>query len=185
LRGPPGCQPHVESLEGPFLSGPPQTPVPTSSIWGGGSLGSALAVTPAPAATIDRLGTALNNLAIAAANNTTVLQQQMVSNFALSSMVTMLTMANKNLGRRLPKQSQPAPRRQRRELLGQCDPPTCLSQATTVGPMAIDAASITQAQLVATMPWVTRTMQLLPTRWLEAKPTRVGTLALDNVGWQM
>jgi hypothetical protein len=63
----------------------------------GGPLGSAHAVTPAPAATIDRLGTSLNNLALAAANNTTVLQQLKESNLALSSLVTMLTAANKKL----------------------------------------------------------------------------------------
>jgi hypothetical protein len=61
----------------------------------GGPLGSTHAVTPTPAATIDRLGTALNNLALAAANDTTVLQQLTVSTLALSSLVTMLTAANK------------------------------------------------------------------------------------------
>jgi hypothetical protein len=40
----------------------------------GGPLGSAHAVTPAPTTTIDQLGTAVNKLALAAANNTTVLQ---------------------------------------------------------------------------------------------------------------
>ncbi len=39
----------------------------------GGPLGSAHAITPAPATTIDRLGTALDNFALAAANDTTVL----------------------------------------------------------------------------------------------------------------
>jgi hypothetical protein len=57
----------------------------------GGLLGSAHAVIPAPAATIDWLGTALNNLALAAANNTTVFQQLTVSNLALALSVTMLT----------------------------------------------------------------------------------------------
>jgi hypothetical protein len=63
----------------------------------GGPLGSAHAVTPTPAATIDRLGKALNNLALTAANDTTVLQQLTASNLALSSLVTTLTMANKKL----------------------------------------------------------------------------------------
>jgi hypothetical protein len=49
--------------------------------WVGGPLGSAHVVTPAPAATIDRLGTALKNLALVAANDTTVLQQLTASNF--------------------------------------------------------------------------------------------------------
>jgi hypothetical protein len=66
-------------------------------------LGSTHAVTPAPAATIDQLGTALNNLALAAANDTTVLQQLTASNLALSSLVTMLTAANKKLAEALVK----------------------------------------------------------------------------------
>ncbi len=69
----------------------------------GGPLGSAHAVTPAPAATIDRLGTALNNLALAAANDTTVLQQLTALNLSLSSLITMLTVANKKLGEALAK----------------------------------------------------------------------------------
>jgi hypothetical protein len=64
---------------------------------GGGPLGSAHAVIPALATTIDRLGTALDNLALAAANNTTILQQLMGSNLTLSTLVTMLTVANKKL----------------------------------------------------------------------------------------
>jgi hypothetical protein len=51
--------------------------------------------------------------------------------------------------------------------------------------MAIYAASITRAQPVTTKPWVTRTMHLPPTQWVAAKPTRVGTLAPDGVGWQI
>jgi hypothetical protein len=52
---------------------------------GSGLLGSAHTVIPAPATTIDPLGKALNNLALAAANNTTVLQQLMASNLVLST----------------------------------------------------------------------------------------------------
>jgi hypothetical protein len=63
-------------------------------------LGSAHAVTPAPAATIDQLGTALDNLALAAANNTTVLQELMASILA-SSLVATLTVANKKLAEAL------------------------------------------------------------------------------------
>jgi hypothetical protein len=75
----------------------------------GGPLGSAHTVTPAPAATIDRLGTALNNLALAAANNTTVLQKLTVPNFALSSLVTTLTTANKKLADALTKAKTTSP----------------------------------------------------------------------------
>jgi hypothetical protein len=75
----------------------------------GGSLGSAHAVTPAPATTIDWLGTALNNLALAATNDTTVLQQLMASNLALSSLVTTLTAANKKLADTLTKAKATSP----------------------------------------------------------------------------
>jgi hypothetical protein len=64
-------------------------------------LGSAHAVIPAPAITIDQLGTALDNLALTAANNTTALQQLVTSNLALSSSVTTLTTANKKLAEAL------------------------------------------------------------------------------------
>jgi hypothetical protein len=93
----------VESLKGHLPSGPPQTPAPISSVWGGGPLGSANAILPTPAATIDRLGTALNNLALVAANNTTVLQQLLASNLALTATVTTLTAANKKLAEALAK----------------------------------------------------------------------------------
>ncbi len=74
-------------------------------------MGSTHAVTPAPAAIIDQLGTALNNLALAlgAANYTTVLQQLTASNMAPSSLVTMLTAANKKLVDALPKAKSTSP----------------------------------------------------------------------------
>ena len=52
---------------------------------------------PAQAATIDHLGTALDNLALAAANNTTVLQQLTVANLALTTSNATLTATNKKL----------------------------------------------------------------------------------------
>jgi hypothetical protein len=61
----------------------------------GGPLGSAHAVTLAPATTIYWLRTALDSLALIAAKDTTVLQQLVASNLAVSSFVTMLTTANK------------------------------------------------------------------------------------------
>jgi hypothetical protein len=75
----------------------------------GGPLGSTHAVTPSPAATIDQLGTALDNLALAAAKDTTVLQQLTASNLALSSLVTMLTAANKKLAEALAKAKPTSP----------------------------------------------------------------------------
>jgi len=111
----------------------------------GGPLGSAHAVTPGPATTIDRLGTALDNLALAAANNTKVLQQLTKSNLALSSLVTTLTAAKKKFAEVLAKAKQTSP--------PVATPGTSRPVRSTKKPfpgnsvrcMAIDAASITQA----------------------------------------
>jgi hypothetical protein len=68
---------------------------------GGEPLGGAHSVLPAPAASIDRLGTALDNLALAAANDTTVLQQLTSANLALTTSNATLTAANKKLSEAL------------------------------------------------------------------------------------
>ncbi len=70
---------------------------------GGEPLGGAHSVLPAPATTIDCLGTALDNLALAAANDTTVLQQLMSANLALTTSNATLTAANKKLSEALAK----------------------------------------------------------------------------------
>ncbi len=64
---------------------------------GGEPLGKTNAVCPAPPATINCLGTALDNLALAAANNTTVLQQLTSANLALIATNTALSTANRKL----------------------------------------------------------------------------------------
>jgi hypothetical protein len=51
-----------------------------------------------PTTTINRLGAALNNLALTASNNTTVLQQLTAANLALTALVTTLTAAGQNEG---------------------------------------------------------------------------------------
>ena len=76
---------------------------------GGEPLRGANAVLPAPAVTIDRLGTALDNLALAAANDTTVLQQLTAANLALTTSNASLTAANKKLSEALAKVPAPAP----------------------------------------------------------------------------
>jgi hypothetical protein len=63
----------------------------------GEPLGGAHAVLPAPPSTIDRLGTALDNLALAAANDATVFQQLTSANLALTATNAALTAANKKL----------------------------------------------------------------------------------------
>jgi hypothetical protein len=75
---------------------------------GGEPLRGANSVLPAPADTIDRLGTDLNNLALAAANDTTVLQQLTAANLALTTSNAMLTAANKKLSEALAKVPAPS-----------------------------------------------------------------------------
>ena len=64
---------------------------------GGKLLGGAHTVLPAPPGTIDCLETALDNLALAAANDTTVLQQLIAANLVLTATNAALTAANKKL----------------------------------------------------------------------------------------
>jgi hypothetical protein len=64
---------------------------------GGEPLGGAGLVLPAMAPSIDRLESALDNLALAATNNTAILQQLMAANPALTATVTALTIINKKL----------------------------------------------------------------------------------------
>jgi len=77
---------------------------------GGEPLRGANSVLPAPAVTIDRLEAALDNLALAAANDTTVLQQLTAANVALTTSNALLTAANKKLSEALARGSgAPAP----------------------------------------------------------------------------
>ena len=67
------------------------------ALGGGEPLGGAHAVIPMATPTIDHIGAALENLALAALNDTTILQQLMAANLALTALVTLLTAANKKL----------------------------------------------------------------------------------------
>ncbi len=64
---------------------------------GGEPLGGAHGVLPAAGPAIGRLETALDNLALAATNNTAVLQQLTSANLALTATIGMLTATNKKL----------------------------------------------------------------------------------------
>ena len=77
---------------------------------GGEPLGGAHSVLPAPSVTIGRLGTALDNLALADANDTTVLQQLTAANLALTTSNATLTAANKKLSEALAKLPASTPR---------------------------------------------------------------------------
>ncbi len=67
------------------------------ALGGGKLLGGAQVVIPTATPTIDHIGKALENLALAALNDTTILQQQTAANLALTASVTSLTVANKKL----------------------------------------------------------------------------------------
>ncbi len=64
---------------------------------GGKPLGGAHMVIPTAAPTMDWIGKALENLALVASNDTTILQQLTDANLALTVLVTLLTAANKKL----------------------------------------------------------------------------------------
>jgi hypothetical protein len=68
---------------------------------GGKPLGGAHTVIPTAAPTIDRIGKVLENLAVAALNDTTVLQQLTAANLALTASINSLTAANKKLANAL------------------------------------------------------------------------------------
>jgi hypothetical protein len=74
---------------------------------GGEPLQSAHSVLLAPVATIDRLGIALDNLALAAAKDITVLQQLTTANLVLTTSNATLTAANKKFSEALAKRSAP------------------------------------------------------------------------------
>jgi hypothetical protein len=67
------------------------------ALGGGEPLGGAHGVLPAAAPAISRLKSALDNLALAATNNTAILQKLTAANLALTAMVTLLTAPNKKL----------------------------------------------------------------------------------------
>jgi len=90
---------------------------------------------------IDCLGTALDNLALAAANDTTVLQQLTAANLALTTSNATLTAANKKLSEALAKL--PASSHALPVLLVHLECPTNPFLGTTVGLMAIVSASFT------------------------------------------
>jgi len=80
---------------------------------GGEPLGGAHGVLPAAAPAIGRLETALDNLALAATNDTAVLQQLTAANLALTATIATLTATNKKLvdagrGRGTPARGTPA-----------------------------------------------------------------------------
>ncbi len=134
------------------------------ALGGGEPLGGAHAVIPTAAPTIDRIGKALENLALAASNDTTVLQQLTVANLALTALVTLLTAANKKLvdtlacnkgGTAMATLVTPALAPLHQNLARQPG----LSWATTAGPMVTGSTAPTQVRPALTERRVTRRTQ--------------------------
>jgi hypothetical protein len=130
---------------------------------------------------MDRIGKALENLALAALNDTTILQQLTAANLALTASVTLLTAANKKLADALAQSKGGATPAAALHRLWQ-RVATSLSWGTIAGFMAIRSIRSTQVQSADTRLRDTRTMQLAPTQWAVAKRTRDGTPTPDGVG---
>ena len=97
MGGPPLHRTHLVGMEDGLPSRSPQAPASALGFGGGEPLGGAHGVLPAAAPAIGRLETALDNLALAATNDTAVLQQLMSANLALTATIGTLTAANKKL----------------------------------------------------------------------------------------
>ena len=83
-------------MEDGFLSCSPQMPDQILASGGGEPHGGAHGVLPAAAPASKRLETALDNLALAAMNNTAVLQQLTSAHLALTATIGTLTATKKN-----------------------------------------------------------------------------------------
>jgi hypothetical protein len=124
---------------------------------GGEPLGGAHGVLPAVGPAIERLEAALDNLALAATNNTAVLQQLMAANLALMATVGTLTRPTRNWWMRHLVQGDPR-RGLRQEGHSQQQIP---SPATIVGCTATALARSTRVQLAPTKLLATALMPLL------------------------
>ncbi len=132
---------------------------------GGEPLGRAHGVLPEAAPAIGQLKIALNNLALAATNNTTILQQLTAANLALTTTVATLTATDKKLvdvvarakGGGTPAATPTNPARGVRatQTLGPHSP------AITAGCMGTVATNTTPVPLAAIRPWAIAMMPQL------------------------
>ncbi len=76
-------------MEDGILSCPSQAPASDLGLGGGEPLGGAHGVLPAAGLAIEWLEAALNNLVLAATNNTAMLQQLMAANLALTPLLVL------------------------------------------------------------------------------------------------
>ena len=154
---------------------------------GGEPLGGAHGVLPAAAPAIGRLETALDNLALAATNDTAVLHQLTSANLALTATIATLTAANKKLADAVARgKGTPAAGTSAGTPGGGGDLPRLLTLGTTVGRTGIASVRITPVPPVPTRRRATALMRPLPTLSAAAKRTRVGTpRAPDGGGWRI
>jgi hypothetical protein len=87
----------VGGVEDGIPSRPPQAPASDLGLGGGEPLGGAHSVLPAAGPAIKWFEAALDNLALAATNDTAMLQQLTAANLALTATVGTLTATNKKL----------------------------------------------------------------------------------------
>jgi hypothetical protein len=120
-------------------------------------------VIPTVAPTINHISAALKNLALAALNNTTVLQQLTAANLLLAALVTSLMAANKKLAEALARNKGVALLAVAPTMEGGAQG-TSLSKGIIAGPMVIKSAKTTQVRPAGTRLWGTRTMRQAPTQ---------------------
>jgi hypothetical protein len=88
---------HMDGMENGLPPCASEVPATDPCFGEGELLGRAHGVIPAAAPAIGCLETALDNLALAATNNTAVLQQPIAANLALTATITLLTAINKKM----------------------------------------------------------------------------------------
>jgi hypothetical protein len=147
----------------------------------GKPLGSAHAVIPTSTPTIDHIGEALENLALAALNDTTVLQQLTTANLALTVSVTLLMAANKKLANTLVQNKGGA-----MPVAALATGKGCSSNKPFPGNYCwTHGHMVNQNHTSATCRHKARDTMMMrqaPTQWAVAKQTRDGTPAPDGMG---
>jgi hypothetical protein len=157
------------------------------ALGGGKPHGGAHAMIPTFAPTIDPISKVLENLALAALNDTTVLQQLTAAKLVLTALVASLTAANKKLADTLVRNKGiVAPATMATPAVAPAPPKACLATRFFPGNYCwTHGHRVNQTHTSATStcraPGHKRTGQL-PTQWAVAKQTRDETPAPDGVG---
>ncbi len=142
---------------------------------------------PRAAPTIGQFEKALDNLALAATNDTVVLQQLTVANLALTATIGTLTAANKTLADTVARGGGTAtPGTPAGTLGGRAKSTTNLTLGTIAGPMVIASASPTPVPPAPTRGSAIAKMPRRPTPTEVARRTKAGTrCAHDGGGWHL